>query len=67
VKREYRNGPVEIKGDIKIPEGKNVVLRFDIDPDKYWGIRTKLEEGLSGTRTIHVFGFGKELVMCEKV
>lgn len=56
-----------LKDILRSEKAKNVVLRFDIDPDKYWGIRTKLEEGLSGTRTLHVFGFGDELVVCEKV
>jgi len=57
----------KLKEILKSLKAKKVVLRFDIDPDKYWGIRTKLEEGLAGTRTIHIFGFGKELVLCEKV
>ena len=57
----------KLKDILRSEKAKNVVLRFDIDPDKYWGIRTKLEEGLSGTRTLHVFGFGDELVVCEKV
>ncbi len=57
----------KLKEILKSLKAKNVVLRFDIDPDQYWGIRTKLEEGLAGTRTIHVFGFGNELVLCEKV
>ncbi|PWB56122.1 MAG: methyltransferase [Candidatus Methanoperedenaceae archaeon] len=57
----------KLKEILKSLKAKNVVLRFDIDPDNYWGIRTKLEEGLAGTRTIHVFGFGNELVLCEKV
>ncbi len=57
----------KLKEILKSRKAKNVVLRFDIDPDKYWGMRTKLEDGLAGNRTIHVFGFGKELVLCEKV
>jgi hypothetical protein len=44
-----------------------VVLRFDIEPERYWDVRKKLEEGLSGKRTLHVFGFEKEIVVAEKV
>ena len=44
-----------------------VVLRFDIEPGKYWELRKKLEEGLTGTRTLHVFGFGDEVVVGEKI
>ncbi len=43
-----------------------VVLRFDIEPEKYWELRKTLEEGLKGSRVLHVFGFGDEVVVCEK-
>ncbi len=43
------------------------ILRFDIEPERYWDVRKKLEEGLSGSRTLHVFGFEKEMLVCEKV
>jgi len=58
---------LKLKDILKSQKAKNVVLRFDIDPKNYWEIRTKLEEGLAGTRTLHVFGFGNELVVCEKI
>jgi SAM-dependent methyltransferase len=48
-------------------KAKNVVLRLDIDPGKYWDMRKTLEEGLRGTRRLHVFGFGNELIVCEKL
>jgi hypothetical protein len=44
-----------------------VVLRFDIEPEKYWQVRKKLEEGLTGSRTLHLFGFGDEILLCEKI
>lgn len=54
--------------DILIKErARNVVLRFDIEPQKYWETRKMLENGLSGTRTLHVFGFGNEFIVCEKL
>lgn len=58
---------LKLKDILKSRKAKNVVLRFDIDPKNYWEIRTKLEEGLAGTRTLHVFGFGNELAVCEKI
>ena len=61
------NDMTKLKEILKSQKAKNVVLRFDIDPKKYWEIRTRLEEGLAGTRTLHVFGFGNELIVCEKI
>jgi len=57
----------ELKEILRSEKAKNVVLRFDIKPEKYWETRNMLEEGLTGTRTLHVFGFGNELIVCEKV
>ncbi|MDD1744248.1 MAG: methyltransferase domain-containing protein [Candidatus Methanoperedens sp.] len=56
-----------IKEILKSEKAGKVVLRFDIEPERYWDVRKKLEEGLSGTKTLHVFGFGKEVVVGEKV
>ena len=58
---------VKLKGLLISEKAKNVVLRLDIDPGKYWDMRKTLEEGLKGTRTLHVFGFGNELIVCEKL
>lgn len=52
---------------LKSERAGKVVLRFDIEPERYWDVRKKIEEGLSGKRTLHVFGFGKEVVVGEKV
>lgn len=56
-----------IKELLKSERAGKVVLRFDIEPDRYWDVRKKLESGLSGSRTLHVFGFGKDIVVGEKV
>ncbi len=56
-----------IKELLKSKNAGKVVLRFDIEPERYWDVRKKLEAGLSGSRTLHVFGFGKEVVVAEKV
>jgi SAM-dependent methyltransferase len=58
---------VTLKGLLISKRAKNVVLRLDIDPGKYWDMRKTLEDGLMGTRTLHVFGFGNELIVCEKL
>jgi hypothetical protein len=52
---------------LKSERAGKVVLRFDIEPERYWDVRKKLEEGLSGIKTLHVFGFGKQVVVGEKV
>jgi len=56
-----------IKELLKSERAGKVVLRFDIDPERYWDVRKKLEEGLSGPRILHVFGFGKDVVVGEKI
>ncbi len=58
---------VTLKGLLMSEKAKNVVLRLDIDPGKYWDMRKTLEDELMGTRTLHVFGFGNELIVCEKL
>ncbi len=56
-----------IKEILNREKAGKVVLRFDIEPEKYWDTRKKLEEGLMGSRTMHVFGFRDEIVVCEKI
>ncbi len=52
---------------LRAEKAGKVVLRFDIEPEKYWDVRRDLEDGLSGSRTLHLFGFGDEVVACEKI
>jgi SAM-dependent methyltransferase len=56
-----------IKELLKSEHAGKVVLRFDVEPERYWDVRKKLEWGLSGSRTLHVFGFGKDVVVAEKI
>jgi SAM-dependent methyltransferase len=56
-----------IKEILRSEKAGKVVLRFDIEPERYWDVRKKLEEGLRGERTLHVFGFGDEVVVGEKI
>lgn len=57
----------KMKDILRQEKAGKVVLRFDIEPEKYWGVRKALEDGLRGERTLHVFGFGDEVVVGEKV
>jgi hypothetical protein len=58
---------LRMKKMLKSENAGKVVLRFDIEPEKYWELRKMLEEGLIGSRTLHVFGFGDEVVVGEKI
>ncbi|MBU4372842.1 MAG: trimethylguanosine synthase [Candidatus Methanoperedenaceae archaeon] len=58
---------LKMKGILKSEKAGKVVLRFDIEPEKYWELRKTLEEGLTGSRMLHVFGFGNEVVVGEKI
>ncbi|MCX9010174.1 MAG: methyltransferase domain-containing protein [Candidatus Methanoperedens sp.] len=57
----------KMKEILRAEKAGKVVLRFDIEPESYWDVRKRLEEGLRGERTLHVFGFGDEVVVGEKV
>jgi len=56
-----------LKKILDFENAKNVVLRLDIQPEKYWDFRNSIEKGLTGSRTLHVFGFGKDVLICEKI
>jgi SAM-dependent methyltransferase len=58
---------LKLKEILTSERARNVVLRLDIEPEKYWQYRKMLEKGLTGSRTLHVFGFGDEAVVCEKI
>lgn len=56
-----------IREVLEAEDAGKVVIRFDIEPSKYWELRKTLEKGLKGGRTLHVFGFGSEVVVVEKI
>jgi SAM-dependent methyltransferase len=58
---------LRMKEMLKSENAGKVILRFDIEPEKYWDLRKTLEEGLTGSKSLHVFGFGNEVVVCEKI
>ncbi|MCX9073753.1 MAG: methyltransferase domain-containing protein [Candidatus Methanoperedens sp.] len=57
----------EIKECLSSEKAGKVVLRFDIEPERYWDARKELEKGLGGSRTLHVWKFGNEAVVGEKI
>lgn len=61
------NDMSKLKELLRPQKAKNVVLRLDIDPGKYWDMRNELEDKSNGTKTLQVFGFGNELIVCEKI
>lgn len=44
-----------------------VVLRQKLAPDKYWTERRKYESRLRGDKTLHVFVFAHEALVCRKL
>lgn len=40
---------------LKRLDASKVTLRASIDPDRYWDVRNALEDGLTGSRVVHVF------------
>lgn len=58
---------LRIKEVLESEKAKNVVLRFDIEPENYWTVRKELEKDLKGSKTLHLFGFGSEVLVCEKI
>ncbi|RZN15389.1 MAG: class I SAM-dependent methyltransferase [Methanosarcinales archaeon] len=59
--------PDKIKRALVKGNAKKVVLRFQIEPLKYWNMRNMFEEGLSGDKTVHLFRCNNTAVVCEKV
>ncbi|MFA6889297.1 MAG: hypothetical protein WC254_07420, partial [Candidatus Woesearchaeota archaeon] len=49
----------------EIQAGK-VVIRYSLDPKKYWEERTFYEKRLKGEKAIHLFMFD-QAVLCEKL
>ncbi|MCX9014353.1 MAG: methyltransferase domain-containing protein [Candidatus Methanoperedens sp.] len=57
----------KIKAILAAGKAGKVVLRLDVAPDKYWQVRNELEKGLTGSKSLHLFGFGDEVIVCEKI
>ncbi len=61
------NKEEEIINLLQKQDCKQVILRMNIAPDKYWQERTKYESKLNGTKKLYLFSFGKEALICEKI
>jgi len=46
--------------------GKKATLRFSIEPENYWKIRKKIEEGLNGDKSFYIFKIGDKAVIAER-
>ncbi|MBI4151189.1 class I SAM-dependent methyltransferase [Candidatus Woesearchaeota archaeon] len=54
----------DAKAILKREKAGKVILHGSISNEQYWHERKKFEEGLAGTRTLHVF-LGNELIVCR--
>jgi hypothetical protein len=57
--------PIEINKFLKDRNVGTVVLRAGVYPKDYWKIRKKLEKGLYGKKTIHLFVKEGAAILCE--
>jgi SAM-dependent methyltransferase len=55
----------KLAGLLRAEGAEKVVLRYHVDPSQYWNERKKLEVGLNGHKTIHLFLFDMA-VLSEK-
>ena len=67
VKTKTERDMLMIKEILKSEKVGKVVLRFDIEPERYWEVRKTLEAELNGSKTVHLFGFGNDVLVCEKI
>lgn len=57
----------EVKRFLASKDVGKVVLRLDVSPGEYWDLRKRLEMGLKGSRIAHLFAFGGEAIVLEKL
>ncbi|MCL7415906.1 MAG: trimethylguanosine synthase, partial [ANME-2 cluster archaeon] len=43
------------------------VLRFNVSPDTYWDIRNRVEQGLKGEKTVHLYEISGLIYIFEKI
>ncbi|NYT19717.1 MAG: methyltransferase domain-containing protein [Methanosarcinales archaeon] len=44
-----------------------VILRAGIDPARYWEMRNEIEEGLTGSGTVHLFANEEKAIICKVI
>ncbi|MDF1533036.1 MAG: class I SAM-dependent methyltransferase [Methanosarcinaceae archaeon] len=59
--------PKAINSILKRHDVGTVVLRAGVGPADYWTIRNKIENGLSGENTIHLFVKDEKAILCEVI
>jgi 16S rRNA A1518/A1519 N6-dimethyltransferase RsmA/KsgA/DIM1 with predicted DNA glycosylase/AP lyase activity len=56
----------EINKILKNMNAKKAILRMEIAPEKYWNVRKKIEDGLKGEKTYHIFKFKDNALIAEE-
>ncbi len=46
---------------------EKATLRFSVEPEKYWEIRKKIEEGLEGEKHFYIFKVGNKVLVAERI
>lgn len=57
--------PKEINKFLKDKNVGNVVLRAGVKPEDYWEVRSEVEKGLEGKKTVHLFVKNNTAILCE--
>ena len=51
---------------LKRLNARKATLRFSIEPENYWRIRKRIEDGLNGDRSFYIFRVGGKAVVAER-
>ena len=46
---------------------RKATLRFSVEPEKYWEIRKKIEEGLEGEKHFYIFKVGNKVLVAKQI
>lgn len=56
----------EINKILKSMNAKKAILRINVEPKNYWNIRKKIEDGLKGEKTFHIFKLDEKALILEE-
>jgi hypothetical protein len=56
-----------INDSLKKNGAGKAVIRFNVEPDRYWDIRNRIEEGLTGKGTVHLFQINDIIYLLEQL
>ncbi len=43
------------------------LIRFNVEPDRYWDVRNKIESGLAGEMTVHLYKISGMIYIMEMI